>query len=219
MTRVLSPLAVLAALISTSANAAIVTYTDRATFIAATGATGIGAIPSNISGGFTLGGLTFSDVSGSSMVSNVNWSTLISEPTDMAISGVESFNVNAAGPLFAFGFDFHEPTTSTPPGPQFPDTCNTTCVESTFTVTLRNGAALVDAFTFNAPNDVLAFVGVASTVAFDRIEIRDTTNTADNEFFGNFLIGRVQTVPEPSILALLGLGLLGFGFARRRLAA
>jgi hypothetical protein len=219
MTRVLSLLAVLAALISTSANAAIVTYTDRATFIAATGATGIGAIPSNISGGFTLGGLTFSDVSGSSMVSNVNWSTLISEPTDMAISGVESFNVNAAGPLFAFGFDFHEPTTSTPPGPQFPDTCNTTCVESTFTVTLRNGAALVDAFTFNAPNDVLAFVGVASTVAFDRIEIRDTTNTADNEFFGNFLIGRVQTVPEPSILALLGLGLLGFGFARRRLAA
>jgi len=219
MTRVLSLLAVLAALISTSANAAIVTYTDRATFIAATGATGIGAIPSNISGGFTLGGLTFSDVSGSSMVSNVNWSTLISEPTDMAISGVESFNVNAAGPLFAFGFDFHEPTTSTPPGPQFPDTCNTTCVESTFTVTLRNGAALVDAFTFNAPNDVLAFVGVASTVAFDRIEIRDTTNTADNEFFGNFLIGRVQAVPEPSILALLGLGLLGFGFARRRLAA
>ena len=219
MTRVLSLLAVLAALISTSANAAIVTFIDRATFIAATGATGIGAIPSNISGGFALGGLTFSDVSGSSMVSNVNWSTLISEPTDMAISGVESFNVNAAGPLFAFGFDFHEPTTSTPPGPQFPDTCNTTCVESTFTVTLRNGAALVDAFTFNAPNDVLAFVGVASTVAFDRIEIRDTTNTADNEFFGNFLIGRVQAVPEPSILALLGLGLLGFGFARRRLAA
>jgi hypothetical protein len=219
MTRVFSLLAVLAALISTCANAAIVTFTDRATFIASTGATGIGAIPASVSGGFTLGGLTFSDVSGSSMVSTNNWSTLISEPTDLAISGVESFNVNAAGPLFAFGFDVHEPTTPTPPGPQFPDTCNTTCVESTFTVTLRNGAALVDAFTFNAPNDVLAFVGVASTVAFDRIEIRETVGGIDNEFFGNFLIGRVQVVPEPSILALLGLGLLGLGLARRRIAA
>ena len=211
------PLLVVSALLaSAGANAAIVTYSDRATFIAATGATGIGAIPSNIGGGFTLGALTFSNVPGSSMVSTNNWSTLISESTDMAISDVESFDVASSGPLFSFGFDFHEPSTSTPPGLPFPDTCNTTCVDSTFTITLRSGAALVDSFSFNRPNDVLAFVGVASSVAFDRIEIRESAGGIDNEFFGNFLIGRLQVVPEPSILALLGLGLLGIRLARRR---
>lgn len=219
MRRTVSLLAISGLLASASANAAIVTFNDRATFIAATGATGIGAIPASISGGFTLGGLTFSNVSPSSMVSTNNWSTLISEATDLAISDVESFDVASSGPLFSFGFDFHEPSASTPPGPQFPDTCNTTCVDSTFTITLRSGAALVDSFLFNRPNDVLAFVGVASSVAFDRIEIRETAGGIDNEFFGNFLIGRVQVVPEPSILALLGLGLLGLGLARRRQTA
>ena len=209
---------------SAGANAAIVTYTDRATFIAASGAVPIGAIPANVpGGGFPLGGLTFSNHAPSSLDSSENWSTLITEANDLAISGVESFNVDAAGPLFAFGFDFHEPSTTTPPGPQFPDTCNTaTCVDSTFTVTLLFGAVPVDSFSFNRPDDILAFVGVTSSIAFDRIEIRETTTpvpTIDNEFFGNFLISRVQVVPEPSVLGLLGLGLLGLGLARRRLAA
>lgn len=217
MRRTVSLLAISGLLASASANAAIVTFNDRATFIATTGATGIGAIPASIDGGFTLGGLTFSNVSGSSMVSTNNWSTLISEATDMAISGVESFNVTAPGPIFSFGFDFHEPTTPGEP-PAFPNVCNTSvgCVDSTFTVTLLFSAVPVDSFSFNRPNDVLAFVGVTSSIAFDRIEIRETVGTNDNEFFGNFLIGRVQVVPEPSILALLGLGLLGLGLARRR---
>ncbi|MCL4800862.1 MAG: PEP-CTERM sorting domain-containing protein [Burkholderiales bacterium] len=207
-------LAALLALGSAGANAAIITYADRGAFIAATGAVPIGAIPASVpSGGFSLGGLTFSNHSPSSFNSSVNWSTLISEANDLALNGDEEFNIDAAGPLFAFGFDFHEPSLSTPPGPTFPDTCNTACVDSTFTVTLLAGAVVVDAFAFNRPDDVLAFVGVASTTAFDRIEIRES-GTADNEFFGNFLISRTA-IPEPATIALLGIALAGLGCAGR----
>lgn len=198
---------------SASVNAAIVTYANRATFIAATGAAPIGAIPYNVAGGgFVLGGLTFVNESPSTFNSSLNWSSLISEPYDLAINDRENFNVTAPGPLFAFGFDFHEPTN--PASVQ--DGCYTTCVDSTFTVTLRDGATLVDSFTFNGPDAVLAFVGVASSVAFNRIEIRETAGGIDDEYFGNFLVGRVQVIPEPSILALVGFGLLGLGLARRR---
>ncbi len=218
MTRTLVLVGALASLVSTGASAAIIPFSDRATFVAATGAAGIGAIPANVpSPGFALGGLTFSNQAPSSFNSSVNWSTLISEANDLAINGVESFNVVSGGPLFSFGFDFHEPSNSTPPGPTFPDTCNTACVDSTFTVTLLDGLATVGSFSFNRPDDVLAFVGVWSTDAFTRIEIRETVGTADNEFFGNFLIGRTP-IPEPGTLALLCASVIALGVGWRPLA-
>jgi len=217
MKRPLAAVALCAGLLSAAADAAIMTFTNRAAFLAATGASSIGAIPATIAGsGFTLGPLTFTNHAPSTMTSGVNWSTLISEPFDLAVSNIESFNIAASGPLFAFGFDFHEPTLSTPPGPAFPDTCNTACVDSTFRITLFNGAIVVDSFDFNADDDVLAFIGVSSTLSFDRIEIRETVGTSDNEFFGNFLVGRVQLVPEPATLVLVGVGLLGLAATRRR---
>jgi hypothetical protein len=66
------------------------------------------------------------------------------------------------------------------------------------------------------PDDALTFVGVWSTDAFDRIEIRETTGTLDNEFFGNFVTGDTALVPEPGTLLLVGIGLASLAVRRRR---
>ena len=42
-----------------------------------------------------------------------------------------------------------------------------------------------------------AFVGVWSDQPFDRIAIRETFGTDDNEFYGEFFTGATAPVPEP----------------------
>lgn len=202
--------------ISSSSYAGIMTFSDRTTFEAATGATGVGAIPGNANSSlFSVGDLTFTREGASSLNTDLNWSTLISEDFDLAINSIEHYNVDSAVDIFSFGFDFHEPSVTSPTSP---DTCNATCFDSTFEVSLLNGAVAVGDFQFMRPNASLEFVGVWSTEAFDRIEIREIVGGIDNEFFGNFSTGtRAAPIPEPSIVALFAAGLLGSGFARRRM--
>ena len=200
---------------SVSANATIITFSDKAQFLASTDSTSAtGPLPNiNFTYGWsqTIGNATFSVPSTSELYiggGTLDW-TLLHPGNDIAISGPEDLNVDLASPVFALGFDFVEPM-ATP--------CYAYCHDSTFTVQLKNGSTTVDSFMFNAPDDVLAFVGVWTDTPFNRVEIRDTTATSDNEYFGQFYtVTTHASVPEPATLLLFGSGMAGIVVVRKRL--
>ena len=204
-------------IVSSTVNAAIVTFSDQSTFLSSTGATSAtGTIPDLgriVSGTQTLGDVSISLGTGASALFvgasglsvGSDWTT-VSPGNDIALSGTESINVDFVSPVFSAGFEFVEPTDST---------CYAPCFDSTFNVTLKNGGVTVDSFTFNAPDDVLAFIGVWSDSAFDRLEIVDLTATVDDEYYGEFFSGARSLVPIPAAVWLFSSGLIGLiGVAR-----
>ena len=206
-----------------TAEASTVTYSNFSAFTGATGATSAtGPLPCAPSSGssrtvgsvtFTLGpgatGLEF----GAAGCSADFWSTLISGQ-DLAIDAVESINATFSSKVYSAGFQFHEPSR----GGSGSDTCFVAvCSDSTFSVELFDGAVSVGTFTFNAPDDLLAFVGVSSTLPFDRMAITELGGTIDDEFYGEFYSSATPVgVPEPSTLLLLSTALLGISVRRMR---
>lgn len=207
-------------------------FSDKATFLAATGATSatgplpnIGLIAGGAGASQTVGNVTFTIAApstelhigtanlgpGCGGVVNCDW-TLRLAGADIAISGVENLNaaVSLGGPVYSMGFDFVNPVLD--PNVGAPAT------DSIFTVTLKDGATLVTSFSFGTPSalwpgDAATFVGFWGGALFDRMEIRETVGTHDNEFFGQFYTGTTP-IPEPGTVLLLGSGLAGLALRR-----
>ena len=84
---------------------------------------------------------------------------------------------------------------------------------------LDSAGGSIDSFTFKAPNDVAAFIGVSSTTPFNTVQVREFVCGLENEYFGHFYTGSAQgmTVSEPGLGALLLGGLAAVvGIVRRR---
>ena len=212
------------AILAVQAHATTITFDDKAAFLAATGATSAtGPLP-DLGGPFssrTVGSVTFSGASffiGAAGVAGVpgDWYSLL-PGNDIAINDVENIDVDFSSPVFSMGFDFAEPDTTIPV--PYGNQGNPFGIDSTFMVTLKLGGALVDTFSFNAPDDVVSFVGVWTDSAFDRAEIREIVGGIDDEYFGEFYSGTrpASPIPEPSVLLLAASGLLTVvGLSRKR---
>ncbi len=183
--------------------AAIISFSDQATFLATTGATAeaplvnfdFSAAPK------TIGDLTYS-LNGGSNFGIGEFSTRISGP-EIIVSGPDGIavDINKASPVFSFGFEFVEP--------QNDPNLNGTFVDSTYSLEILNGTTGLGSFNFNAPNDTLAFVGIQSDQAFDRVLITEIIGSNGNEFYGQFFTGGAAAVPEPSTYLLLLFALVG----------
>jgi len=186
---------------TSSVFAGIIVFSERSAFLSLTSAIDLtGPLP-NL--GFrgqqvtTLGGITLTPLPshGLHVGSPGDWTQLL-PGNDIAIDDTEMIDVSFAS-AHSLGFDFAEPTSGPGVSGNF--------VDSTFTVSLLRNTSQVGQFTFNAPNDVAAFVGVWSDNAFDSIQIRETVGGIDDEYFGRFYAG-VTPVPEPSLYPLAFLG-------------
>ena len=168
-------------------------FYDKAAFLKATGAkaaTGnlpnLGATPPE---GASVGTVTFTVAPGGDMLfigtkalsgasaTFKDWYKPMAG-NDIAL-GHENLQLNFFRPVTAMGFLFAEPNITMP-------LWGGTPVDSTYTVTLYNGIIPIGSFDFNAPDDVVSFIGVQTDKPFTSAQIVDTTGNIDDEYFGSF---------------------------------
>ena len=182
-----------------AAAATSIAFTDKATFVAATGATdSIPSLTTLFASGssITIDGFSISNPFGEQVFAGV-WSALL-PGNDIAVNGNENFNITFPGSVYSFGLDFHEPSGS----------------PSTFTLSAFQGSTLVASSAFDPPEDAVTFLGLWTDAAFDRVEIRETTGINADEFLGHFYTGAAP-IPEPASLLLFALGLPAVARLRR----
>ncbi|MCC6659737.1 MAG: EF-hand domain-containing protein [Phycisphaerales bacterium] len=193
------PMLVATAGLAAAAVGQIAVFDDRAAFLAATsGASATGPIPDlgavvtkpNPTGATSVGSVVISLAPGgdSLAIGGAGVATLPagewypeSPGNDIAL-GWENLMLETTAPVYALGFDLWEPNATMPSWGGVPD-------DSTFEVTLYSAGVQVGQFQFNPPDDVEAFAGVWSAVAFDTVTVIDITLNDDDEYFGEVYTG------------------------------
>ena len=202
-------------LTSTTIQATIVTYSDLSSFnTAVSSSTTIDFEAQNTNGShtyyansLTVGDVTFTQPNNRLFVFNENFYPthgLTSNYLNQNCCAPGGITISFADPTFALGFDL---------GVQ--NNWSNSSNPNDFQLTLSTG----DILNTTAPllynnNNTLDFFGFTSTVAFTSLTI---LNPAEGISIDNLVYSSSPTnVPEPLSLALLLLGLSGFGVFRRR---
>jgi hypothetical protein len=190
---------------------ALITYDDKDLFMAETGSiSATGVLPELGYIGVvgieqTVGDVTFTAaVEGGLWIGHAtgDWCPEM-EGADIALDGWEHLDTALTTPAHAYGFDFYQRDRSPHPA-------------SLFQVAFFNETTFLDSFNFVAPIDEVYFVGFEYGSLFNKVEIREISGSALDEYYGQFYTDTAPPIPLPSTLLLLGFGLIGIAGLKRK---
>lgn len=186
-------------MVAINASATVVTYSDRAVWHTA------------ITGGVIFEGFNNAFETPLTISTGGGYQSFWGSSSNPAVEGSHALGLiesayatfNFADPVYAFGFDLIELNT----GPlDYNDS---------------NGASIQDLFVNDQVvngNWTSHFYGFISDVGVSNFTIGVGTDSSGSVYFVDSLEYATASVPEPSALALIGLGLFGFAASRRKLA-